>query len=510
MTDYTVTLTESGNTISGSISPSATGGGVNNNAWDVSPNDRVRWTNSTGISGADVAISMPSGFFTSNTQLTVGSSTTTGYKTVASGTASNQQVVYGALDETTFTFYGGTNYFDKVAGASITAPTISSVTNNNASAANVTATVNLSSNGSGGTLKYAQTTSNSVPATGWQTSASFSHPRGTTRYYWASQDEDTSGAYSSSTAHTVGYIAPDTSTSPNSPTIGASSSAASIVLSSVTSGETYQLRNSTGQTTYHTATATSGSLTISQTGGLPSAGNTVQYSVYSSRPTNVGGDGAYDFADNYNITRSSFDTEPNQFTFTDVSNVSTSTTQTSNQITISGIDTTVNVYVTNGTYSKNNGSYTSSSGTAVNGDTFRVRHTSSAQNSQPTNTTLAVGDTSDIFTSTTTAGSSSTSNYGVQLFDTDGTTKVLSPDNRFGTVIAYSSNVTLDSTTTYVDFVMDMTGISAATTAVLLISSSFVNSADYGDTFSFLTDRIRVSKPNGASTFFGDILIVRF
>jgi len=510
MTDYTVTLTASGTTLSGSISPSATGGGVNNNAWDVSPNDRVRWTNSTGISGADVTISVPSGFFTNNSQLTVGSSTTTGYKTVASGTASNQQVVYGAFDETTFTFYGGTNYFDKVAGASITAPTISSVTNNNASAASVTATVNLSSNGSGGTLKYAQTTSNSVPATGWQTSASFSHPRGTTRYYWASQDEDTSGAYSSSTAHTVGYIAPDTSTSPNSPTIGASSSAASVVLSSTTSGETYQLRNSTGQTTYHTATATSGSLTISQTGGLPSAGNTVQYSVYSSRPTSVGGDGAYDFADNYNITRSSFDTEPNQFTFTDVSNVSTSTTQTSNQITISGIDTTVNVYVTNGTYSKNGGSYTSSSGTAVNGDTFRVRHTSSAQNSQPTNTTLAVGDTSDIFTSTTTAGSSSSSSYGIQLFDTDGTTKVLSPDERFGTVIAYSSNVTLDSTTTYVDFVMDMTGISAATTTILLISSSFVNTADYGDTFSFLTDRIRVSKPDGATTFFGDILIVRF
>ena len=510
MTDYTVTLTASGTTLSGSISPSATGGGVNNNAWDVSPNDRVRWTNSTGISGADVTISMPSGFFTNNSQLTVGSSTTTGYKTVASGTASNQQVVYGAFDETTFSFYGGSNYFDKVAGASITAPTISSVTNNNASAANVTATVNLSSNGSGGTLKYAQTTSNSVPATGWQTSASFSHPRGTTRYYWASQDEDTSGAYSSSTAHTVGYIAPDTSTSPNSPTIGASSSAASVVLSSTTSGETYQLRNSTGQTTYHTATATSGSLTISQTGGLPSAGNTVQYSVYSSRPTSVGGDGAYDFADNYNITRSSFDTEPNQFTFTDVSNVSTSTTQTSNQITISGIDTTVNVYVTNGTYSKNGGSYTSSSGTAVNGDTFRVRHTSSAQNSQPTNTTLAVGDTSDIFTSTTTAGSSSSSSYGIQLFDTDGTTKVLSPDERFGTVIAYSSNVTLDSTTTYVDFVMDMTGISAATTTILLISSSFVNTADYGDTFSFLTDRIRVSKPDGATTFFGDILIVRF
>lgn len=472
---------------------------------EVDPGDTVTFQRNAIASGKTATISGLD-IFTSNTSFTMsafaGSPVT---RTVASGNSSLDTIAGTSSDFETDAFF-----IKRIAATSITPPTISSVTNNNASAANVTATVNLSSNGSGGTLKYAQTTSNSVPATGWQTSASFSHPRGTTRYYWASQDEDTSGAYSSSTAHTVGYIAPDTSTSPNSPTIGSSSSAASIVLSSVTSGETYQLRNLTGQTTYHTATATSGSLTISQTGGLPSAGSTVQYSVYSSRPTSVGGDGAYDSADSYTITRSSFDTEPNQFTFTDVSNVSTSTTQTSNQITISGIDTTVNVYVTNGTYSKNSGSYTSSSGTAVNGDTFRVRHTSSAQNSQPTNTTLTVGDTSDIFTSTTTAGSSSSSSYGVQLFDTDGTTKVLSPDERFGTVIAYSSNVTLDSTTTYVDFVMDMTGISAATTTILLISTTFVNTADYGDTFSFLTDRIRVSKPDGASTFSGDILIVRF
>ena len=471
---------------------------------EVDPGDTVKFLRFSIQSGKSATISGLD-IFTSNSSFTMsafsGSPVT---RTVASGNTSLDIITGTSSDFETDAFY-----IKRIAAASITAPTISSVTNNNASAANVTATVNLSSNGSGGTLKYAQTTSNSVPASGWQTGATFSHPRGTTRYYWASQDEDTSGAYSSSTSHTVGYIAPDTNTSPNSPTIGATSSAASITLSSVTSGETYQLRNLTGQTTYHTATATSGSLTISQTGGLPSSGSTVTYSVYSSRPTSIGGDAGYDYADSYTITRSSADTEPNQFTFTDVSNVSTSTTQTSNQITISGIDTTVNVYVTNGTYSKNNGSYTSSSGTAVNGNTFRVRHTSSAQNSQPTNTTLAVGDTSDIFTSTTSAGSSSTSSYGVQLFDTDGTTKVLSPDERFGTVIAYSSNVTLDATTPNVDFVMDMTGINAATTTVLLISTTFVNNADYDDTFSFLSDRIRVSRPDG-NTFYGDILIVRF
>ena len=48
-------------------------------------------------------------------------------------------------------------------GGGVTAPTISNVTHNNAAASSVTATVNLSNTGSGGTLQYAQTTSNSSP-----------------------------------------------------------------------------------------------------------------------------------------------------------------------------------------------------------------------------------------------------------------------------------------------------------------------------------------------------------
>lgn len=404
--------------------------------------------------------------------------------------------------------------------AAITAPVISSVTNNNASDENVTTTVNLSSNGSGGTLKYAQTTTNSVPATGWQTSASFTHPRNTTRYYWASQDEDTAGAFDDSGAIYVGYISPDAvvsvSRSPSGNLAYNSTGDVTVTVSEGTAGDRYRvLRTSVsnlGCGNTGNLTGTSGTVTLDYavSGELPPAGSTYSYIIQARRDFANGGDETYVNTNaTFSITRD-HDTEPTQFTFTDVTGVAVNSTQTSNQITIAGITGTVSVSVTGGTYSKNGGSYTSSSGTAVNGDTFRVQHTSSAQNSHSVNTTLVVGDTSDIFTSTTVASSSSTSSYGIQLFDTDGTTKVLSPDERFGTVIAYSSNVTLDSTTTYIDFVMDMTGISAATTTILLISSTFVNTADYGDTFSFLTDRIRVSKPDGATTFYGDILIVRF
>ena len=77
----------------------------------------------------------------------------------------------------------------------IQAPVISSIGIADIDGTDATATVNLSTNGSGGTLKYRQHTTSTPPATGWQTSNSFTQPYSTTRYYFASQDEDTSGAY---------------------------------------------------------------------------------------------------------------------------------------------------------------------------------------------------------------------------------------------------------------------------------------------------------------------------
>jgi hypothetical protein len=101
------------------------------------------------------------------------------------------------------------------------------------------------------------------------------------------------------------------------------------------------------------------------------------------------------------------DTTPDAFTFTDVTSAPLSTTETSNTITIAGLGSGVSVAVTvtGGTYSKNGGSYVSSAGTAQNGDTFAVRHTSSSSNSTATNTVLTVGGVSDTFTSTTIASS---------------------------------------------------------------------------------------------------------
>lgn len=96
-------------------------------------------------------------------------------------------------------------------------------------------------------------------------------------------------------------------------------------------------------------------------------------------------------------------TTPYAFTFTDTTNVVASSVQTSNEITIQGIETTVPVTITGGTYSKNGGAYGSAAGTARNGDKFRVRHTASASAATAVNTTLTVGGVSDQFRSTTAA-----------------------------------------------------------------------------------------------------------
>lgn len=98
--------------------------------------------------------------------------------------------------------------------------------------------------------------------------------------------------------------------------------------------------------------------------------------------------------------------------------------------------------------------------------------------------------------------------YGVEIYDIDGSTKVISPNMRFGVLIDSATNVTLDTNTPYIDFVMDMTGISASTVSIIEISSSWSNAADYSSRFQFLSDRIRINAPSVA--FYGDIYIIRF
>jgi hypothetical protein len=355
--------------------------------------------------------------------------------------------------------------------AGIVAPTISSVTNNNASATSVTATVNLSSNGSGGTLKYAQTTSNSVPASGWQTGNTFSHPRGTTRYYWASQDEDTSGAFDDSGAISVGYIAPDTAVSPSSPTISNTATSASITITGVTSGETYQLRNQAGTVQYQSGTASSTSITITQTGGLPSAGSSLTYQVFSLRPTSIGGDGAYDATgDTYTITRQAAVptysiNAPASINEGSAGTINVTTTNVSNGTTLYwDLDQTTDYSTSQGSVSisSNAGSFTitpTADSTTEGAETDTIRlYSDSGRTTEVANDSFTINDTST-GSGGSSGGGDGTGTYGLKVHGPNGSTIVFSNNLRqVNAVLLATVTLTTQSSTTY-------TGIAEATDA---------------------------------------------
>jgi len=124
------------------------------------------------------------------------------------------------------------------------------------------------------------------------------------------------------------------------------------------------------------------------------------YSTKTNTTLNIGG-----VTDIFSLTTEAepADTTPDTFTFTDQTNVSISTLTESNTITISGINTSASISVSGWEYSINGGSWSSGTGTVTNGQTVKVRHTTSASYTTSTNTTLTIGGVSDVFTTTTQA-----------------------------------------------------------------------------------------------------------
>lgn len=96
------------------------------------------------------------------------------------------------------------------------------------------------------------------------------------------------------------------------------------------------------------------------------------------------------------------DATPDPFSFTGVRGVPIGSVQTSNAITISGINEPATVSVTGGTYSIScNDNFTNISTTLKNGQKVCVRHTASASFSSTTTTTLSIGGIRGTFASTT-------------------------------------------------------------------------------------------------------------
>ena len=104
--------------------------------------------------------------------------------------------------------------------------------------------------------------------------------------------------------------------------------------------------------------------------------------------------------------------------------------------------------------------------------------------------------------------------YGLEVFDIDGTSKVISPNMRFGVLLDYATEVSLalgftPTVPEFIDFPMDMTGISPSTVAIVELSDGgWTVSSEYDERYEFLSDRIRINA--SVVAFYGDIYIMRF
>ncbi|MEQ1803347.1 MAG: hypothetical protein ABL989_15570 [Gammaproteobacteria bacterium] len=124
-------------------------------------------------------------------------------------------------------------------------------------------------------------------------------------------------------------------------------------------------------------------------------------------------------SDTFTTTTIPPDTIPTAFAFTDVTGVAENAVQTSNAITVGGINAPAAISVTGGEYSIGcNGTFTAVAGNISNAETVCVRHTSGVGLGVSVNTVLTIGTVSDTFTSTTAGGDTNPDQF--QFVDQDG------------------------------------------------------------------------------------------
>lgn len=108
----------------------------------------------------------------------------------------------------------------------------------------------------------------------------------------------------------------------------------------------------------------------------------------------------------FTVTTIAADTTPDTFTFGAASGVMPGSLQTSNTVTISGLNTSAPIAINGGSYRINSGAYTSAAGSIGNGDTVSVRQTASAAFATTTTATLTIGAVSAPYAVTTVAAMS--------------------------------------------------------------------------------------------------------
>src|SRR6056300_728329 len=323
------------------------------------------------------------------------------------GKMTNNAALFGNSELTPATTGGG----GSGGSGGVSAPADPTVTLSSRNNTNDTVVVSSSSgSGNSGTITFAQTSTNVIPTSGFTTTTTYTQPRNSTRYYWASQSSIVSGSTS--------FISPAVDSTPNAFSF---TSVLNASLNSTNTSNTITIAGlGDGDTATVSLSGTAGSKQYSKNGGsyTSSSGTAQNGDTFAVRGT---ASGSYSStvtviltvgstADTYSITTEGepADTTPNAFDFTNQTNLNLSTLTYSNNVTISGINQAVSVSATNGAqFSINGGSYVTS-GSISNGQTLRVRLTTSGSYSTSVSTTVTVGGTSDVWSITTRAQAQAT------------------------------------------------------------------------------------------------------
>lgn len=282
-------------------------------------------------------------------------------------------------------------------GGASSAPTISGTSRTARNNTNDTVAVSASSgSGNSGTITYAQGSSNSASGLSFQSSNSFSHPRGTTRYYFAKQTNLVSSTTGSNHVHASAAVDITPSGFNNLTATAASGSAgtAQYTIAGLGTGDTASVSTSAGSVSASSGVnGTTITFSLNATG---SGGNTTSANITVGTTTKT-----------FVVTTATDNTPTfNPSDFTNASNVERSTTVDSNAITVGGINVGLSVSVSGCTVSIAGGSDVTS-GTVTNGQTVRIRSTSSSSFSTATNPSVTIGSTTINQTVTTRAAVSS-------------------------------------------------------------------------------------------------------
>ena len=234
--------------------------------------------------------------------------------------------------------------------------------------------------------------------------------------------------------------------------------------------------------------------------------------VDTVRLINAGGSG--NLTDYYYINVQSSSSGPSSFNIPNIVNASLSTQYESSSVQITGATGTLTASVSGQGSPQieiNNSNNWVTSGSITNNQYIKVRLTSPSTNSATHTATVTVGSKSDDVSITTipasgqgTDATAGTASYGLEVYDTNGTTKVLSPSTRYITLMQEPSAVTIAAGVDTV-VLQDMTGLTTANSAL-----TFLDWANLVVTVTRQSNGFKLSNSFSSGTYTVYPYIVRF